>query len=74
MSKYYHGTSYSNLLKIIEDGKIKTSIEGIVYLAKTKEEAMELVQDLIETKQLVPSETYDGHEITVDFAEEVKNG
>ena len=21
MSKYYHGTSYSNLLKIIEDGK-----------------------------------------------------
>lgn len=41
--------------------------------AKTKEEAMELVQDLIETKQLVPSETYDGHEITVDFAEEVKN-
>lgn len=42
--------------------------------AKTNEEAMELVQDLIETKQLVPSETYDGHEITVDFAEEVKNG
>lgn len=41
--------------------------------AKTNEEAMELVQDLIETKQLVPSETYDGHEITVDFAEEVKN-
>lgn len=42
--------------------------------AKSNEEAMELVQDLIETKQLVPSETYDGHEITVDFAEEVKNG
>lgn len=41
--------------------------------AKSNEEAMELVQDLIETKQLVPSETYDGHEITVDFAEEVKN-
>ena len=43
MSKYYHGTSYSNLLKIIEDGKIKTSIEGIVYLAKTKEEAFRFV-------------------------------
>ena len=42
--------------------------------AKTKEEAMELVQDLIETKQLIPSELYDGHKITVDFAEEVKNG
>ena len=42
--------------------------------AKTKEEAMELVQDLIEKKQLIPSEIYDGHEITVDFAEEVKNG
>ena len=43
MSKYYHGTSYSNLLKIIEDGQIKTSIEGIVYLAKTKEEAFRFV-------------------------------
>ena len=42
--------------------------------AKTNEEAMELVQDLIETKQLIPSEIYDGHVITVDFAEEVKNG
>lgn len=42
--------------------------------AKSNEEVMELVQDLIETKQLVPSELYDEHEITVDFAEEVKNG
>ena len=41
--KYYHGTSYSNLLKIIEDGKIKKSMEGIVYLAKTKEEAFRFV-------------------------------
>lgn len=41
--------------------------------AKTNEEAMELVEELIEKKQLIPSETYDGHEITVDFAEEVKN-
>lgn len=43
MSKYFHGTSYSNLLKIIEDGKIKSSIEGIVYLAKTKEDAFKFV-------------------------------
>ena len=43
MSKYYHGTSYSNLLKIIEYGKVKTSMEGIVYLAKTKEEAFKFV-------------------------------
>ena len=41
--KYYHGTSYSNFLKIIEDGKIKTSMEGIVYLAKTKEDAFKFV-------------------------------
>ena len=41
---------------------------------KTNEEAMELVEELIEKKQLIPSEIYDGHEITVDFAEEVKNG
>lgn len=43
MSKYYHGTSCSNLLKIIKDGKIKTSMEGIVYLAKTKEDAFKFV-------------------------------
>ena len=42
--------------------------------AKTNEEAMKLVEELIEKKQLIPSEIYDGHEITVDFAEEVKNG
>lgn len=42
MSKYYHGASYSNLLKIIEDGKIKTSIEGVVYLAKTKKKLSDL--------------------------------
>ena len=41
--------------------------------AKANEEAIELVEELIEKKQLVPSELYDGHEITVDFAEEVKN-
>ena len=43
MVKYYHGTSYTNLLKIIEDGKIKKSMEGIVYLAKTQEEAFRFV-------------------------------
>lgn len=43
MTKYYHGTSYSNLLKIINDGKIKASMEGIVYLAKTKEDAFKFV-------------------------------
>lgn len=43
MSKYYHGTSYNNLLKIINDGKIKHSIEGGVYLAKTKEDALKFV-------------------------------
>ena len=52
MSKYYHGTSYSNLLKIIEDGKIKTSIEGIVYLAKTKEEAFRFVALRYMTKDI----------------------
>ena len=41
--KYYHGTSLSNLLKIIDDGKIKTSMEGIVYLAETQEDAFKFV-------------------------------
>ena len=43
MSKYYKCTYYSNLLKIIDNGKIYTSLEGIVYLAKTKEEAFRFV-------------------------------
>lgn len=43
MSKYYHGTSYSNLFKIIEDEKIKASMEGIVYLAETQEDAFKFV-------------------------------
>lgn len=44
MSKYYHGTSYSNLLKIIDDGKIKNNnMEHMVFLAKTKDEAFKFV-------------------------------
>lgn len=44
MAKYYHGTSYSNLLKIIEDGKIKNNnVEHVVFLAETKEEAFRFV-------------------------------
>lgn len=43
MSKYYHGTSYNNFRKIINDGKIKHSIEGGVYLAKSKEDALKFV-------------------------------
>lgn len=39
--------------------------------ANSEEEAMQKVSDLIEADELVPSEKYDGHEITVDFAEEV---
>lgn len=43
MSKYYHGTSYKNLLKIINDKKIKASIEGIVYLTKSKQDALKFI-------------------------------
>jgi hypothetical protein len=32
---------------------------------------MRKVTDLIECDELVPSSEYDGHEITVDYAEEV---
>ena len=41
--------------------------------AKTNEEAMELEKDLIETKQLIPSEKNERHEITVDFEKKKKN-
>ena len=44
MAKYYHGTSYANLLKIIEDGKIKNNnMEHMVFLAETKEDAFKFV-------------------------------
>ncbi len=39
--------------------------------ANSVEEAMGKVTDLIECDELVPSEEYDGHETTVDYAEEV---
>lgn len=44
MAKYYHGTSYANLLKIIEDGKIKNNnMEHCVFLAETKDDAFKFV-------------------------------
>ena len=39
--------------------------------AESEEEAMEIVKKQIGTDELVPSQRYDGHEITVDFADEV---
>ena len=38
--------------------------------AESEEEAMDKVSELIDSGELVPSENYDGHEITVDLAEE----
>ena len=42
-----------------------------IVRANSMEEAMKKVTDLIECDELVPTETYSGHEITVDFAEEL---
>ena len=39
--------------------------------ASSKDEAMEIVSTMIESDKLVPSERYDGHDVTVDFATEV---
>jgi len=39
--------------------------------AESEEDAMEIVKEQIESDELVPSQRYDGHEITVDFADEV---
>lgn len=39
--------------------------------ANSEAEAMEIVRGMIEQDELLPTETYDGHEITVDFADEV---
>ena len=40
--------------------------------SNSENEAIDFVRGLIEKDELIPSETYDGHEITVDFAEEIK--
>lgn len=40
--------------------------------ANSKAEAMGKVTDLIECDELDPSKEYDGHEITVDYAEETE--
>ena len=42
-----------------------------IVRANSEAEAMGKVTDLIECDELVPTETYSGHEITVDFAEEL---
>lgn len=39
--------------------------------ADSESEAMDIVSRQIEADELVPSESYDGDDITVDFAEEV---
>ena len=39
--------------------------------ADSEAEAMDIVSRQIESDELVPSERYDGHDVTVDFAEEV---
>lgn len=38
--------------------------------ANSQEEAMQIVNEMIEQDELIPSESYDGHEITVDYAKE----
>lgn len=39
--------------------------------AKSKDEAMNKVRDKIDCDELDPTKNYDGHDVTVDFAEEV---
>ena len=43
----------------------------IAVKAESKEKAMEIVSEKIEADELVPSQRYDGHDVTVDFADEV---
>ena len=39
--------------------------------AESEEEAMKIVNEQIESDELVPSQRYDGHDVTVDFADEI---
>lgn len=40
---YYHATSEDNAIQIINDGEIKTGIDGIVYMADSLENALKFV-------------------------------
>lgn len=42
MRKMYHATKYSNLYSIMDQG-LKPGIDGIVYLAETREDALKFI-------------------------------
>lgn len=39
--------------------------------AASEAEAMDIIRSQIESDELIPSDRYDGHDVTIDFAEEV---
>ncbi|MBO5387553.1 MAG: hypothetical protein J6A59_05360 [Lachnospiraceae bacterium] len=43
MKTYYHATDYSNLASILDTGLKASKIDGLVYLAKTEEDALKFV-------------------------------
>lgn len=45
----------------------------VIVSAQSEEDAIKIVRQKIDNEDLVPSESFDGHEVTVDFAKEVKD-
>lgn len=42
MKKFYHATPYDNLWSILING-LKTGVDGVVYLAETREAALKFI-------------------------------
>ena len=43
MQYFYHATTEENFSKILSDGIIKKSIDGIVYITKSKEDSLRFI-------------------------------
>ena len=43
MRTYYHATDYSNIVSILDKGLKASTIDGLVYLAETEDDALKFV-------------------------------
>lgn len=69
MLVFYHATDYENLASILDNG-LRASIEGIVYLTETEQDALKMValrgyKEILTIKILIPEK--EAHRIVETF-------
>lgn len=74
MRTYYHATPYSNLLSIINNG-INKSIDGIVYMTESEEDAVKFpyvhgCRDILTLKIKIPKSLENNVVETFDHSEQ----